>query len=174
MEPQQAQHRRASRFARRGTIALAVLLLPGIWSPATLAASNAIVSCDKVARKLQTLEVTGETLAFNTVEHMSDNDQADFDAPANTTILLESEIVTPVLLLTPRVASILREVFSSDVAADGETTEVGDSPARPRSDTETAPVSPVARDDSPSQIPRDEAANRYMPRFQRQMYRTDI
>ncbi len=74
-----------------------------------------------------------------------------------------ADTAAPLLYLTPRVASILEQVFGDDGGAAAETEE---------------PVSlpPVAQQDAerydPS-LPAD-AATPPLPKFQRQMYRTDI
>lgn len=173
MVPQQARRRRA-RLTRFGACATAALLL-GTGSAALAASSVSEDDCDSIARNLKSLDVNGESLALDSAEHMVENGGEQFDAPRETPVV-EIEAVAPVLLLTPRVATILREVFGSQVAS--ETPDDGES-AVPAGEDE--PMPPVARDETPGELPttiapalRDEFQNRYMPRFQRQMYRTDI
>lgn len=171
MDLQQA--RRRARLTIFGACATAVLLL-GTASAALAASSTAEHDCDSIARNLKSLDVAGESLALDIVEHMVENGEEQFDAPREPAV--ESEAVAPVLLLTPRVATILREVFGSKVAS--ETPDDGES--APSADDEQ-PMPPVARDETAEELPtsiapalRDAFQNRYMPRFQRQMYRTDI
>lgn len=80
-----------------------------------------------------------------------------------------SESMAPLLYLTPRVTSILEEVFADSGV------ELAAGPAR----EEPGPASPVADTDHAEDPARygplsqaDSAA--HLPKFQRQMYRTDI
>lgn len=173
MEAQQGHRRTAMRGSRLALAALSGLLI----GPTALAASNNIVDCGKIARDLQSLDVDDESLTLDSVEHMASNDVAGFDVPADAPVL-ESEAVAPVLLLTPRVATILREVFGPDILSSAA---AGEPVSEPGGKAQAAPVPPVAKDTGSAPEPAsiapilpDESTTRYMPRFQRQMYRTDI
>lgn len=152
-------------------------LLPGVagclallaigWSSPGHAAARTSVGCDKVAQELQSLDI--DTLAIEVVD-LSDVSES----PEKSDELADS--VAPLLFLTPRVATILEDVF-------GETEEPGAAvdDANTIQPTQTkdakAPTSPVAdnveRDIETPESPMYENAA-ILPRFQRQMYRTDI
>ena len=88
---------------------------------------------------------------------------ADPDAIDEQTAVTDS--VAPVLYLTPRVTNILRDVFGT--AAEELPLETPEQPSS----------SPVAGSEDPSDAvePADAGnATRDLPRFQRQMFRTDI
>jgi hypothetical protein len=162
------------------------VLLAGA-SQIAAAASNTIVNCDRIAVELRSLDVDTEELTLDIVEH-SNKDINGFNAPPRSGDA-KIDAVAPVLLLTPRVATILAEVFGSalptadvqdDVAADvqKELTEPADaakiatattSPIAASGDTTADPVSAA-----PPPLRNDSTGGAYLPRFQRLMYRTDI
>lgn len=134
-----------------------------------VAAASAIDDTNQVVAELRSLEVKAESLSLDMADPAADDDQDDLDAP------LDSDPVAPVLRLTPRVATILREVFGPDVLAAPEADTAaddndqdGDTPGK---------VSPIASESAPTTSAPDLGdgkSNFYVPRFQRQMYRTDI
>jgi len=174
MEPLPA-HRRTSRpTPRRATVAAAGALLLAAASLAS-AASSSIGDCGRMARHLQSLDVDHEALSLAGVEHMVVDEQRNFDVPPGAPIL-DADVVSPVLRLTPRVASILREVFGSEIIVTVEDAGTADDTTEDASSTP-----PLAREESAAPPPgaaapglRDDSGHRYMPRFQRHMYRTDI
>jgi hypothetical protein len=78
----------------------------------------------------------------------------------------------PYLYLTPRVATILENVFGADAA---EAAETADAPAI-QDEEEASSTSPVAENVERSLAPQTPSFEHsgILPRFQRQMYRTDI
>jgi hypothetical protein len=125
--------------------------------------------CAQVGRDLKSLEITVEALTLTAVDHVPiAQNAAKPNTPDGESHVTESEI--PYLYLTPRVTSILRDVFG--------TTAEDLSPALP-------PVKPKLRSSSPladseetadsATVPDDVAIESDdMPRYQHQMYRTDI
>jgi hypothetical protein len=138
---------------------LTVLAAALIWSASSHAASNSVVPCDQVGRDLKSLEVQVDALPIHVVDHVPiDTDSLD---QART----DNDSAAPVLNLTPRVTNILRDVFD---ATYEELT--GETQSQPSS-------SPLADSDEvlDEVEPADTEANRSdLPRFHRQMFRTDI
>ncbi len=128
------------------------------------AASSSLVPCDQVGRDLKSLEVPVNSLTLAVVDTAPMNPvAADPDAIDEQTAVTDS--VAPVLYLTPRVTNILRDVFGT--AAEELPLETPEQPSS----------SPVAGSEDPSDAvePADAGnATRDLPRFQRQMFRTDI
>ncbi|MEX0708098.1 MAG: hypothetical protein WD078_09045 [Woeseia sp.] len=133
------------------------------------AAASAIDNDDRIVAELRSLEVEAESLSLDMTDPAANDDQDDLDTP------LANDPVAPVLRLTPRVATILREVFGPDVLATPETDATADDTGQ---DSETLKkTSPLASETAPAATSPDLAgarSNFYLPRFQRQMYRTDI
>ncbi len=128
------------------------------------AASSSLVPCDQVGRDLKSLEVPVNSLTLAVVDTAPMNPvAADPDAIDEQTAVADS--VAPPLYLTPRVTNILRDVFGT--AAEELPLETPEQPSS----------SPVAGSEDPSDAvePADAGnATRNLPRFQRQMFRTDI
>lgn len=161
--PQLAVARRSVRIV----LFASLLLLAGGLMQTAFAAKDQFNDCDELALNLRSLDVPPAELPLDNGKHLDASDDSVLEAVADDT-------VSPVLLLTPRVANIMREVFDS-VAIDTEVTAIAaddTSAAEPEADSppvvnaKPAPVVPAA----------DETVTNthYMPRFQRQMYRTDI
>ncbi len=133
------------------------------------AAASAIEDNDRIVAELRSLEVEAESLSLDMTDPAPTDVQDNLDTP------LENDPVAPVLRLTPRVATILREVFGPDVLAAPETGAAVDDTGQ---DNETLKkTSPLASETAPAATAPDLAgarSNFYVPRFQRQMYRTDI
>jgi hypothetical protein len=155
-----------TQYGLSGLSALAATLL---LSASAVAASNSGMPCAQVGRDLKSLEITVEALTLTAVDHVPiAQNAAKPNTPDGESHVTESEI--PYLYLTPRVTSILRDVFG--------TTAEDLSPALP-------PVKPKLRSSSPladseetadsATVPDDVAIESDdMPRYQHQMYRTDI
>ena len=101
-------------------------------------------------------------------------DAAAPDAAARPAAATES--LAPLLFLTPRVTSILEDVFEADPgasAADSADAAAGDAEA-----PETPLRSPVAETDGAASNARKSSPETdqtsVLPKYQRQMYRTDI
>lgn len=153
-----------SRRLLLGAAVGCLALLATAWSSPGLAAARTSVGCDKVTQDLHSLDI--DRLAIEVVD-LSD----ESEAPGKADELADS--VAPLLFLTPRVATILADVFGDS----DETGAVKDSKADPEERKTAEPAtSPVVDNAS---APDMDAAPMYenaaiLPRFQRQMYRTDI
>ena len=156
---------------------LAILVLGGAWCSTALGATGSTTSCDRTA-DLRSLEVPISDLSANVVGHIAvepgnANDESLNARPA------QAESTAPILYLAPRVAVILQNVFSA-VAIETPPLDFPDpaqSIATESLSQDESPLSPVAGDapqaDSSELI--DPAAEvEGVPRFQRQMFRTDI
>ncbi|MGH8166165.1 MAG: hypothetical protein ACREQ1_02940 [Woeseiaceae bacterium] len=137
------------------------LLLAG-WCTSSLAAAHVDVIGNHAARDLQSL----------TVEVVDLSDVSD-SAEASDGL---TESAAPWLFLTPRVASILQDVFGDNDGSDAEAAAEAVEPAQ--ADRAETASSPVAENVRPAQVAEPESPlyehNAILPRFQRQMYRTDI
>ena len=123
------------------------------------AASTAVYPCDQVGRDLQSLEVPVGELTLDVVDHVP-TDPAAIDEQSAIT-----DSVAPILYLTPRVTNIVDDVFQT--ASDKLPQET---PKQPSS-------SPLAGSDEkldPIEALDEESEAGVLPRFQRQMLRTDI
>ena len=144
------------RYVISGLSVLAAVLMS---SATAHAASNSVVPCDQVARELKSLEVPVNALPVDLVDH----------APIDPDVLYEPRTdtasATPVLNLTPRVTNILRDVF-------GATNEelVEETPSQPSS-SPLADSDADADDVEPADVENESSD---LPRFQQQMFRTDI
>jgi hypothetical protein len=146
------------------TLAGAFTLAVGAWSTPALAAAHAAAGCDKTAQDFKSLDA--DHLRLEAV------DLSDASPERPDTL---SESVAPLLFLTPRVASILQDVFG-DTDAIRQATDVATAESAPEEQKEPA-SSPVVGNApggaEPAVSPMYEHAA-ILPRFQRQMYRTDI
>ena len=146
-------------FTKAGYAAMAAtLMLSAGWSTTALGATSSLVPCDQIARNLTSLEVTVAALSVDLVDHVATELDADgFAAESDTT-----DTMAPLLYLTPRVATILRDVCApaANQSLDGD------------EDVQTSPVADSVDENRPT-VGADE--NQIdLPRFQRQMFRTDI
>lgn len=149
-----------------GWPALAATLL---LSASAVAASNSGMPCEQVGRDLKSLEVTVEALTLTAVDHvpMAQN-AAKPNTPDGEYHVTESGI--PYLYLTPRVTSILRDVFGTTA----EDLPPAVPPVKPKSRSSSPLADSEATADSAT-VPDDVAIESDdMPRYQHQMYRTDI
>lgn len=173
--------------ASRGLYAVlaALGILGGSWllPIASMAATCAGPSSDYEFRGLQNLQAASNVLPGITADPVSNAvEGADSSASAGS----GTESMAPLLYLTPRVTSILQDVFgettkSDPVAAANEASSDADPrPAAATDEQKEIPVSPVAGTESgpnvtdlygPLTVPENAT---HLPKFQRQMYRTDI
>lgn len=140
-------------------------------SGAAFGATNSESGCDEISRDFQRLDVTLDALEVDAVDHMPVTNEVVDSQSLDTTETTEGA-AAPVLYLTPRVATILREVFGTGVDEDpreeaaaaetpvAEDTEVDD-PADAEAAEMTAPVTLIDQTEE-------------LPQFQRQMFRKDI
>ena len=146
----------------------ALSLLAAAWSAPGHAAAHLDVGCDRVAKDFETLDSGSLEIQVVDLSDVSDS------SPGDTDDLTKS--VAPFLFLTPRVTSILQDVFGDSgkpaaapetkaaVAEEAQATAPSASPVVDNASTSefTGPVSPLYENGA------------ILPRFQRQMYRTDI
>ena len=150
-------------FTKAGFVALAAtLLLSAGWSSAALGATSSLVPCDQVARDLTSLDVTVAALSVDLVDHVTTEPKPgsfeSIEKNSDTT-----DTMAPLLYLAPRVATILRDVFEPAAA---------NQPLVSDEDRQTSPVAD-SNDETRSADAEDENEID-LPRFKRQMYRTDI
>jgi hypothetical protein len=147
-------------FVKAGKTALVTaFVLSAGWSSTALGATSSLVPCDQVARDLTSLEVAVDALSVDLVDHVATElEPGSFEAESDAT-----DTMAPLLYLTPRVATILRDVFAPAAASQALDTE------------EEIQTSPVAdSDDETISVDAAEEREIDLPRFQRQMFRTDI
>lgn len=152
-------------------------LLVSAWSVPGLAATDSLIDCNELAGNPERFEINRDALSFAPVDHIATEEHRATDGPIDVAPE-SSETPTPVLYLTPRVASILRDVFGSEI--DGIDTSV----ATDSSDELTRePDAPIADStdgadlvDGEEIVPPATLLERSddVQRFQQQMYRTDI
>ena len=146
---------------------LPVLAASLLLSATAFAASPSMVPCDEVGRDLKSLEVPATALPVDRVDHApADPVAANPDAIDEQASVTDS--VAPILYLTPRVTSIVRDVF-------GTTSE--ELPVQTLRQPSTSPVAPVADADQKAESVESadlENESSDLRRFQQQMYRKDI
>jgi len=147
-------------FTKAGCAALAATLaLSAGWSSTALGATSSLVPCDQVARDLTSLEVATDALSVDLVDHVTTElEPGSFETESDAT-----DTLAPLLYLTPRVVTILRDVFAPAAASQALDVE------------EEIQTSPLAdSDDQTISVDAAEEREIDLPRFQRQMFRTDI
>jgi len=138
---------------------LSVLAAALVLNASAHAASSAVYPCDQVGRDLQSLEVPVGELTLAVVDHVP-TDPAAIDEQSAIT-----DAVAPILYLTPRVTNIVDDVFRTA------------SEKLPQETPEQTSSSPLADSDEksdPIEVLDEEIETGVLPRFQRQMLRTDI
>lgn len=152
---------------------LTAVLVAGVgWSASALGATTNKSDCDAHVRPAEVLESPLAALSINPVDHVTidaensaidelETDQADSDRAA------------PYLYLTPRVASVLRDIFDfapDDRQPDPESQE--DAVSSPLAEAEDdTNVTRFRYEALPSPAVEEEHD---LPLLQRQMFRTDI
>lgn len=139
-----------------GLPAFAVVLM---LSATVQAATNAVLPCDQVGRDMQSLDVQVDELTLDRVDH----------APVDPNIVdvqpVSSEPVAPVLNLGSRLSKLFRDVF-------GEGT--GELPRQEAEQSASSPLADSLEQDKSADDEKSTAEKSTLPRFQRQMLRTDI
>jgi hypothetical protein len=177
---------RATETARppagRHTLPLAILLLGIAGCGTAIAATNTGVPCDHVA-DMQSLRVPAGDLMVRLVGHsVAAADAEPEEALAALDALPLQDASAPMLYLTPRVAAILRDIFSAVAIETLTRNPAGGQQAYaidvlPQNDSH---LSPVASDAATADAPEsgdstdgieDMAGDKS---FLRQMFRTDI
>ena len=161
------------------TVGFAAIVLLGCgWSIAASAATNLVVKCEDFGDTLQSLDAAASELSFSLVDLPNNDADLGLAEPSDTAGAV-SDSTVPYLYLTSRVAAMLREVFDDD-ARDGDATRWQELEQDNGDRKQGIPAPPVAEGNSDrSSLPTLEETdlsgpNEAMPRFQRQMYRTDI
>ena len=149
----------SKRFTRN--VAVTVVLCAG-WSVSALSATTTDIDCDGVDR-LRALEIPAETYSVRAVDHAA-VDTVPTSLDAIDTAEATSETAAPFLYLTPRVASVLRDIFDATGEVDDQ--EVSSSPIA-ESDT-TSGISELIDNAEPAEVEIT------LPVFQQQMFRIDI
>jgi len=149
----------SKRFTRK--VAVTVVLCVG-WSVSALSATTTDIDCDGVDR-LRALEIPAETYSVRAVDHVA-VDTVPSSLDAIDTAEATSETAAPFLYLTPRVASVLRDIFDATGEVDDQ--EVSSSPIA-ESDT-TSAISALIDNAEPAEVEIT------LPVFQQQMFRIDI
>ena len=148
----------------------ATLALCAGWSASAFGAATNHVECNDIARDLKSLQIPAEALSVSKVDHVSiepitsDIDVLDAESAS-------SETVAPFLFLTPRVASVLRDIFdvSRELPVEEATSET---PSSPVAESERIPdLSELLDQTDPASASDNEII---LPRFQQRMFRTDI
>jgi hypothetical protein len=135
------------------------LALSAGWSSIALGATSSFVPCDQVERDLTSLEVTVAALSVNLVDHVTTElDPASFAEEADST-----DSMAPLLFLAPRVAIIIRDVFAPATA---------NTPLHSNENIQTSPLADSAEETRSTDAVEETEID--LPRFQRQMFRTDI
>ena len=157
---------------------MGLMFLTALWSVSALAASGP--ACDNSGHRLQTLNVSVEALAADTVDHIGATvETAAAPKPADTV----NQAIAPLLYLTPHIAAILNSVFESTDVAPGhrqatqELTVPGASKPATAASAPQATAADVEDDTAPvngANSANSAFRNNDIARFQRQMYRKDI
>lgn len=150
----------------RGFLATLVATLLPIWSGNALSASWTSEDCQRLVEKQSSADSIAE-LTAKPVDHVTiEPGLAD---PDDAPLGAAEKHHTPLLYLSPRVASVLRDIFG-DVRAEGP--ENQDSPSSTLADIESKTEFEESADTGSAQPEGDEAPA--LPLFQRRMYRIDI
>jgi hypothetical protein len=160
-------HKKGSKRSFLYALTGGFALLIAAWSSPGLAAAHAAVGCDRTAQDLKSLDAGPLR-----IEGVDLSDVAG--SPESSDNLTES--VAPLLFLTPRVASILEDVFGD---SDGAKRVAKATPVKADPEQQKPASSPVVDNASTQDRAAPVASPMYehaaiLPRFQRQMYRTDI
>jgi len=163
---------------RRGNwhgMRVGLMLVTGAWSVSALAASGP--ACDNSGHRLQTLNVSVEALAPETVEHVGAAAESTAMPAAPDSV---NEAIAPLLYLTPHIAAILNSVFESSENTDATAPDRPQPSPGPVSETSkaataaSAPQATTSDTDDGSAPANAVFRNDDIARFQRQMYRKDI
>jgi len=168
------------RIARRAIGLASALLLVCGWNAAALGATGPASDCQELSKSLKSLETPVIELSFTLVDLPETDVELGLVTPSEPIRAVDStaDSTAPYLFLTPRVASMLREVF--DDASDKEVSELvltTPSSVGSRKESVLPPVAEGTSGQSPlTTLEEIELSTpvQAIPRFQRPMYRTDI
>jgi hypothetical protein len=150
----------------------AVVIASAGWGASALGATTNKADCDAYSSPAEILESPLAALSINPVDHVTiDAENSAIDELE--TDQADRESAAPFLYLTPRVASVLRDIF--DFARDDQSLD-----SEAEEDAVSSPLAEV-EDDANGKINRYEALpqpaieeEHDLPLLQRQMFRTDI
>lgn len=161
------------------TVGLAAIALLGCgWSVAAAGATNLIVNCQNFADTLQSLDAPASELSISLVDLPNSHADLGLAEPLDAAAAVANATV-PYLYLTSRVAAMMREVFDDDVR-DSHATHWQKIEQEIGAGKQAIPAPPIVEGNTDrSSLPTLEetalsAPSDTIPRFQRQMYRTDI
>ena len=150
-----------ARLAPSGAIrysgtAIAGLLLLGAWTGPAHASSGVDSECPEVRNSLEVSQITAPALAIQVVDHAVSS-SAEIDEKIDDTKRNANSEVVPELSAATR--ELLQEVFGDEEQEDADVIDEADS--------------------TPSELPPTATrlpgvSEEELPRFRRQMYRTDI
>jgi hypothetical protein len=157
----------ASRHSATKALLRSVALLSLACAATAPAAPCAAGVCDSAARELEGADILLGELRVRIADLGTAENAAE--AAVDTT-----ESLAPLLFLAPRVTSILEDVFQAETHATAD-----DGALQAGTDAEAAPQavlrSPLAETDPAAHGPSPETDHAsILPKYQRQMYRTDI
>ena len=162
---------RSLPVAARSLLATVVFASAG-WGATALAAATNKADCDAYASPAETLQSPIAALSLNAVDHVTiDSESAAIDELENNQE--GRERAAPFLFLTPRVASVLRDIF--EVARDQQSPE-----SEVREDAASSPLAEVEDQANGAEyryetLPAPAIDEEHdLPLLQRQMFRTDI
>ncbi|MEQ8205565.1 MAG: hypothetical protein RIA65_05260 [Woeseia sp.] len=181
MQPQRVVNAQPlSGPGHRARLTAIALFASAIFGQSALAATDSFFDCDQLASELRSLEVPANVLPLETVDHVPVDDSDQLSASLESD-LNHADAVAPILLLTPRVATIMRKVFDTNLLDDESVADKEHNTQlqkkRPTASSPplvSAPAAPAANNSLTGERSTDSSNNPYVPRFQRQMYRTDI
>lgn len=161
------------------TVGLAAIALLGCgWSIAASGATNLVAHCDDFGDTLPSLDTPASELSISLVDLANNDADLGLAEPLHAAGVVADSTV-PYLYLTSRVAAMLREVFDDD-ARGGNATHWQKLEQENGSAKQGVAAPPVAEGNADRlSLPTLEETDLSdpsdtMPRFQRQMYRTDI
>ena len=161
----------------RGAGLSGILLVGLIWSFSALGATNSIAGNENCLDKLQGMDTQVPELLIVLVDLPGDDSELGLTDPLGPS--QPADTTVPHLYLTHRVESMLDDVFADDDDSNSLILESEEgSETQPESDTSFPPIAEESEEHSTlpgleeSGMSREGA--RALPRFQRQMYRTDI
>ncbi|MDH4107337.1 MAG: hypothetical protein OEW35_03395 [Gammaproteobacteria bacterium] len=154
-----------SRSAVKGALALLAMAV----HVTGFAATDAVPDCGRMARDLQSLEVAAGTLATEIVDLAVGSDTEAMSAPFDASGR-DAEAQSPLLYLAPRLDLIVKDVFDAVAVDSGSGADRSDNPESISAEAKHPPVADSLTETTESNAERQLPT----PRFQRQMYRTDI
>lgn len=160
------------RFGRFGRFVIGTVALSLGWSAVALGASTMGVDCDHSGADFLDPGTESHDLAISAVDLTSDKNTVIITA-APSDSAPDSNTGAPLLFLTPRVESIVDDVFHADnidVLANEAKAETGTT-MTPLAETGDEPIDGSSE---PIESERPLDTRPLMPSIQRQMYRTDI